>query len=555
LIDASMRGKVRASPLTGKNAMHIHRHALILSATLSALSAAAPCQSALAAEPELARLPRHALVIGNSRYPVGELINPRHDAQAIAERLRLAGFSVDLQLDTDRRGLQDAIRQWSERLRRDRGVGVFYYAGHGVQLNWRNFLVPVDAKIRGKEDIQAEAVDLGTLIDGIGRARNALNIVILDACRNNPFGADFRVDDKGLSQLDAPVGTLLAFATAPGNTAEDGDGSHGLYTDHLLKEMQVPGAAVEEVFKRVRLSVRRGSQGAQIPWESTSLENEFSFLPGPAGRDAGKAEKEFAADLAAWQQLRVDGSVEQLEAFIRQRPQGKFAELAQFRLDQRLAAQGERPVRPIQPLPARQAEVCVPGGIAPHTGSPVPFQPGERYGYRRLDLLTATEKDRFALTVRRIDGDEVFFDDGQTVTDRFGNNVRAPDGRQWTPYQFFIDDYQVGKRWQAQFVVTRADGRRTSSTFDLRVVDRERITLPAGTFDAFRIEARGTNLGDGSTLEQTAWVAPDKMRRFLALETVIRQGGKAVSGERIELVEHRAAAGAAPAATTWRSTY
>ena len=120
----------------------------------------------------------------------------------------------------------------------------------------------------------------------------------LDACRNNPFGEDFRVDDKGLSQLDAPTGTLLAFATAPGNTAEDGIGSHGLYTDNLLKEMQTTGAAVEDVFKRVRLSVRRGSQGGQIPWESTSLEADFSFLPGQTRRDAAK---EFEADLNAWQ--------------------------------------------------------------------------------------------------------------------------------------------------------------------------------------------------------------------------------------------------------------
>ncbi len=485
-----------------------------------------------AADVDLAKLPRHALVVGNSHYPVGELLNPVNDAQAIADRLRQAGFSVTLKLDAKARELQDAIRDHGKALARDKGVGVFYYAGHGVQLNWRNFLVPVDARIRSKADIQTNAVDLGLLLNGLTQARNALNIVILDACRNNPFGPVFRIDDKGLSQLDAPPGTLLAFATAPGNTAEDGTGSHGLYTDFLLKEMQTPGAAIEDVFKRVRLSVRRNSKGAQIPWESTSLESDFSFIPGQVTRDIAK---EFEDDLASWLQLRSADSLDQLEAFIRQRPNGKFSELAQFRLDQLLAAQGEKPVR--STLAA--VEVCTPGNLnatTVYSGLSVPFRAGEKYAYGRLDLMDLAEKARFDSSVLKIDKDEVVFNDGKTVTDLFGNNVRAPDGRKWTPYQFFIDDYQIGKRWQAQFLVTQENGKQTNVSFDLRVVGRERITLPGGTFDAFRIEASGVNLSDGTTLERTAWVAPEKMRGFLALENVVRRDGTMIEGERTELL-------------------
>lgn len=498
---------------------------------------------AYAAEVDLAKLPRHALVVGNSHYPVGELINPVNDARAIADRLRQAGFSVTLRLDTGARELQDAIRDHGKALARDKGVGVFYYAGHGVQLNWRNFLVPVDARIRTKADIQANAVDLGLLLNGLAQARNVLNIIILDACRNNPFGPDFRIDDKGLSQLDAPPGTLLAYATAPGNTAEDGVGSHGLYTDYLLKEMLAPGAPIEDVFKRVRLSVRRNSVGAQIPWESTSLESEFSFVPSQATRDAVK---EFEEDLATWLQLRAADSLDQLEAFIRQRPNGKFSELAQFRLDQLLAAKGEKPVR------SRFAavEACTPGSLnaaTAYTGLSVPFKAGEKYAYRRLDLIDRLEKARFESSVVRTEKDEVLFNDGKTVTDLFGNNVRAPDGRKWTPYQFFIDNYQAGKRWQAQFLVTQADGKQTNTSFDLRVVGRERITLPGGTFDAFRIEATGVNLSDGRTLERTAWVAPDKMRGFLALESVVRRDGKMIEGERTELLGYTFAEPAPPA--------
>ncbi len=500
---------------------------------LAQLATTTATRAAGAEQPNL--LSRHALVIGNSRYPLGALVNPVNDARAIAERLREAGFSVTLKLDTGRRDLREAIRDFSEILGRNKGIGVFYFAGHGVQLNWRNFLVPVDARIRRKADVQAEAVDLGLLLDGLGRARNAMNIVILDACRNNPFGPDFRVDDKGLSQLDAPTGTLLAYATAPGNTAEDGEGSHGLYTDNLLKEMRTAGAAVEDVFKRVRLSVRRGSQGSQVPWESTSLEADFSFLPGKSSRDAGE---EFKLDLATWQQLRAADSVDRLEAFIRQRPSGKFAEMAQFRLDQLLTAKGEKTVRPR----AGTTEACVPGSTgatAVYAAPPVPYKVGERYAYRRVDLLTHADVARFDNTVTKVEGDEVIFNDGNTVTDLFGNNVRSPDGRRWTPYQFFIADYQVGKRWPAQFLVTQADGKQSNTSFELRVAGRERITLPAGTFDAFRIEARGTNQTTGEQLERTAWVAPEKMRGFLAMESLVRRDGKPVEGERTELVEYR----------------
>ena len=487
--------------------------------------------ASLHAATDVAAPPRHALVIGNSNYPVGELVNPKNDAAAIAERLRGAGFNVTVKLDAGRRDMEEAIREFAQSIERDKGAGVFYYAGHGLQLNWRNFLVPVDAKIKTKADIQAQSVDVGLLIDGIQRARNSMNLIILDACRNNPFGKDFRVDDKGLSQLDAPPGTLLAYATAPGNTAEDGEGSHGLYTDNLLKEMLVPGAAVEDVFKRVRLSVRRGSQGGQIPWESTSLENDFYFVPSQVPREAAK---EFEADLTAWQQLRSAQSIEQIEAFIRHRPTGKFAELAQFRLDQLLAAKGEKPVR----VRAAATQACVPGAppsSAAYSETAVAFKPGERYDYRRSDLLSGTEKGRFTSTVSKIENDEVSFNDGKTVTDLFGNNVRAPDGRAWTPYQFFINDYQIGKRWQAQFVVTLADGRQVNNSFDLRVVGRERITLPAGTFDALRIEAKGKDLTGGADLERTAWIAPEKMRGMLAMESLVRKDGKVTEGERIEL--------------------
>lgn len=488
---------------------------------------------ALAAD---APAPRIALVVGNSHYVAGPLVNPVKDAKAMAERLQAAGFKVTLKLDASRQGLTEAVRQFGNDIGGGRAVGVFYYAGHGVQLNWRNFLVPVDARIRNRADVQSQTVDLGLLMDALNRARNPLNLVILDACRNNPFGPDFRVDDKGLSQLDAPPGTLLAYATAPGNTADDGEGEHGLYTDRLLQEMQVPGAAVEDVFKRVRLAVRRNSAGGQIPWESTSLEQDFAFIAG-APKTADVAHQEFQADLATWQSLRQSGDVTALESFLRQRPSGQFSELAQHRLDQLLRQKGEKTVRAaVSYGPAKAQEVCAPSPAV--EAEAVPFKVGERYGYRKLDLVSGQETGRQQYSIAAIEGDEVRHSDGKTVSDLFGNNVRAPDGRRWTPYQFFIQDYALGKRWPARFIVTNAEGKQVEMDFQLRVAARERITLPAGTFDALRIEARGANLANGAGLERTAWVAPGQMRGFVAMESLTRKDGRIVEGERLELTEH-----------------
>jgi len=525
------------------------RPAQKVTALCTCLALLAPLSvSAVAPEAAAGRI---ALVIGNGAYVASPLVNPARDARAVAERLRDAGFRVTLKVDAPRRELQEAIRGFGDALARDnRAVGVFYYAGHGVQLNWRNFMLPVDAHIQRPADIAAQGVDVGLLLEGLSRARNPLNLVILDACRNNPFGPDFRTSDRGLSQLDAPPGTLLAYATAPGNTADDGEGEHGLYTANLLQEMKVPGAPVEDVFKRVRLAVRRASDGAQIPWESTSLEGDFSFVGG-GGKDLKREQKEFEADLEAWNSLRQVTTPEPLEAFIRQRPSGKFAELAQHRLDLVLRAKGEKPVQASVPPPLGP-EMCTPtpplGAATSYSGQSVGFQPGERYTYRSVDLIAQKETGRSTDAVLRIVGDEVFYNDGSKVTDLFGNSVRAPDGTRWTPYQFFINDYALGKRWPAQFIVTQANGAAASLRFELRVAARERITLPAGTFDSYRIEARGHDLAGGTQFERTAWVAPERMRGFLAMENLVRKGSVVVSGERIELIDYAGSAQATPAA-------
>ena len=221
--------------------------------------------------------PRHALVVGNASYATAPLLNSANDAAAVAKVLERAGFTVDLKLNASQKQLQDAVTSFGDRLKGG-GAGLFYFAGHGVQIKGRNFLMPVGADIKREDEVPYKAVDVQQVLDKMETARNRINVVILDACRDNPFARSTRSNSGGLSQVDAPIGSLVAFATAPGSVASDGKGSNGLYTQHLLANMERPGLPIEEIFKRVRLGVRLDSNGGQVPWESTSLEGDFTFF-------------------------------------------------------------------------------------------------------------------------------------------------------------------------------------------------------------------------------------------------------------------------------------
>jgi hypothetical protein len=228
---------------------------------------------------------RVALVVGNGSYPTSPLRNPRNDARAMARALRDLGFEVLMREDLDDKAFRRAIEDFGDLLRGG-GVGMFFFAGHGLQISGRNYLVPIDAQIRTERDVEIETIDLARVLARMEEARNRLNIVILDACRDNPFGRSFRSIARGLAATDAPTGTLIAYSTAPGRTARDGDGEHGVYTAELLKAMRVPGLRIEDVFKRVRQAVRQQTRDTQVPWEASSLEGDFVFMPTAAARVA-----------------------------------------------------------------------------------------------------------------------------------------------------------------------------------------------------------------------------------------------------------------------------
>ena len=219
---------------------------------------------------------RLALVIGNGAYQNAPLKNPTNDAEDMAATLKKLGFKVILNKNADQRIMEDSIRYFGRQLRNG-DVGLFYFAGHGVQVEGRNYLIPIDARIESESDVKYEAVDAGRILGKMEDAENRLNIVILDACRNNPYARVFRSDQSGLARMDAPTGSLVAYSTAPGEVAADGPDRNGIFTKYLIQHMMTPNLSIEQVLKRVRIDVARQTNGRQIPWEYSSLMGDFYF--------------------------------------------------------------------------------------------------------------------------------------------------------------------------------------------------------------------------------------------------------------------------------------
>jgi formylglycine-generating enzyme required for sulfatase activity len=251
-------------------------------------------QQVLAAQP-VAGEKRIALVIGNGAYTDSPLKNPVNDARAMSATLRRCGFTVIALENASLQKMREALRDFGGRIAQG-GVGLFYFAGHGLQVKGKNYLVPVNADIQAEDEVAGAALDVDSVLAKLETARNRLNILILDACRNDPFVRSFRSASHGLAPLDAPMGTFIAFATAPGRTAADGSDSHGLYTEQLLKALDTPGLTLENTFKRVLSGVRLASNNQQIPWTSSSVEGDFYFVQ---GRETAVAQVPMATDAPA----------------------------------------------------------------------------------------------------------------------------------------------------------------------------------------------------------------------------------------------------------------
>ncbi|NCR58790.1 MAG: peptidase C14 [Microcystis aeruginosa LL13-06] len=221
---------------------------------------------------------RTALVIGNASYQDNPLKNSINDAEAMANALKDVGFDVILLENADLKQIENAIDTFHHQLKAG-GVGLFYYAGHGIQVDGENYLIPVNAKLDVAEDVRYEAIPVGKVLARMEDAANQMNIVILDACRNNPFARKWRSSQRGLAPIQSARGALIAFATEPGGVAADGEGENGLYTSFLLKHLKTPNLDVELMFKRVREDLVQATQNKQVPWEYSSLVGDFSFNP------------------------------------------------------------------------------------------------------------------------------------------------------------------------------------------------------------------------------------------------------------------------------------
>ena len=307
---------------------------------ISTLPATSPAPAEAAARSEVKPMPmatgkRLALVIGNGGYRDAPLKNPVNDARALAAGLSALGFEVLKGEDLGQRDMTRLIARFGERLA-GHDVGMFFFAGHGIQIRGKNYLIPVDAQIASENSVRAEAVDVDAVLDQL--SSSPLNVVILDACRNNPFERRFRSVSGGLAQMDAPRGTLIAYATAPGKVAQDGEGANSTYTTALLKVLGEPGLPVESVFKRVRAEVARVTGDNQVPWEASSLTGDFYFaIPTPqsqppAAPKAAPAAADTEAELLFWQSVKDSQDAADYEAYLKQYPAGRFADIARNRI-------------------------------------------------------------------------------------------------------------------------------------------------------------------------------------------------------------------------------
>ena len=255
-------------------------------------------------------LTRWGLVIGNSAYQadIGPLQNPVNDATDMAATLEALGFKVKLLLDATRPQMEEALTAFSRQLRPG-DIGLFYFAGHGAQIEGTNYLIPIGANVERAATTKVDAMSAEQVLSSMTTAGSALNILILDACRNNPFLARWPVKvPPGLAPMQAARGSFIAYATSPGAVAIDGTGRNGTYTKHLLRYLTTPDLPVEQMFKRVRVAVEGETGGVQTPWELSSLQGDFSFrpatatLPGPAVAKATPAPPGAAARPAAQRQ-------------------------------------------------------------------------------------------------------------------------------------------------------------------------------------------------------------------------------------------------------------
>lgn len=559
------------------------------------------------AQPSVSK--RIALVVGNAQYQsVAALKNPGTDAGDVADSLRRLGFEVTLAQDAGRDMFNRKVAEFAQRSLGDVEMAVFYFAGHAVQLDWANYLLPVDIRVTKPEDIRSQGVALTEVIGQIKRAgaRNAL--IIVDACRDNPFRGIAL--PKGLAQMDAPAGTYIAYATAPGSVARDGEGdsANGLYTRYLLREMRVP-AKIEDMFKRVRTQVRQSSTNQQIPWDSSSLEQDIALNDGRTFRfELAHLQQEHerwqkAVDEASKKvdssSARQSGATDKDAVALRKDMAAAVDKLkeAQIALDrlkaiERVPAAMDSEVRFQQELTAwsavqRSQSVndyyeylkVYPSGLfaeqvklmlekqlvkerysqadARQMQSLTPvgevFRPGDNYVLRTTDMMTG-KTHRYTVSVDRIDQGKVHL-----LTNAKNPEIRTLDGAvestrstdgvwAFDPPRLDVpaDGFVVGKKWVGRTLQTKVDkGTQTWRDDEIRVEAYETVTLPAGVFKAYRLVMRSM-LENGYSVRRTYWMEPGWGYPIKLIREVRKKNNELSLHQVVELVERQKGRGVSP---------
>jgi hypothetical protein len=406
----------------------------------------------------------------------------------------------------------------------------------------KNYLLPVNAEIELEDEVEFNSLDVNQVLAKMDSAKNPLNIVILDACRNNPFARSFRVSATGLAQMDAPTGSFIAFATAPGSTASDGAaGENSIYTRHLLRELPARGAPIENVFKAVRNGVIADTRGQQVPWESSSLRGEFVFIP-------GEVQTVTVAEMERMIQAALEKQRVTLEA------QGlKLAAVkpAAVAAPQDSGKAGERP------QPAAQLASAAPVAVAAATTGRLPSK-GDTWTYKLTEpKRTAGPKERsYSVTVQAASP--------WAILEEFNLEGTPPDG--WvhspgaylvsagvsilSPYLIAFQDLSPGRSLgRIEMLDPSCAKLYVSCNVDGKVVGRETLNLPAGRFDTIKVTAQhtwqpGTSSGFGSigigAREITLWYSPSAKRavKITSRLLVANRGAPVDSDFDLELVSY-----------------
>ena len=536
---------------------------------------------------------RVALVIGNSAYKSSPLRNPVKDARAMSKALAATGFKVTILEDASETAMRRAIRAFGDELLGG-GVGLFYYAGHGMQVRGRNYLIPVNADIEREDEVEDQAVDANFVLAKMDSAKNSLNLMILDACRNNPFARAFRSSAQGLAQMDAPSGTLVAFATAPGSVASDGDGDNGLYTKHLLANMTRSGLPIEQLFKEVRIGVGKDTGDRQVPWESSSLRGDFFFIaPDPSlSAEAQKQRMEKAiAEAVRREREKLAEQQRKMEAMIREMLAKQRAELEE-EMRRREQALGRKPA-PQAPPPAAaalavdgeappatpQAPAAATAALEPPPGGQLERDPladpedpltdpelltklaaaapvqvgaqetlgprypkvGDRWEYSYTDYTTRERRDLRAEVIG-------VSKQGILETDGYTSRVHSPQVDleivfpiwQLSPYLLSFSEAQDASSSSLMARNDRYCLRVPSCAYNATMKGQEKVTTAAGSFDALKVEVELTATFSGFYVHRRAtfWYS-EAVKRFVKSSLRTLSGNVNAPDYDLELVSYK----------------